>query len=119
MNPFNIETWATFENGLAICFRTPTMEEYQWASDAAAQFRGGVAGDAEERALIKKELPGKLASLAVNAKLPGGAALPPDWVEQLSSLSILTGGDGLKIMEQVFFRSRLKLDKEDPSGPEG
>lgn len=112
MNIFNPETWITFDGGVQVCFRAPTREEHVWATDALARVRAALRGeqssDAEvARAILNEEIPEHLIEMAINAKLPGSVALPPDWKEQLAASSLLLGDGGLDVLQEACFRSRV------------
>ena len=118
MDIFNIETWVEFENGLRICFRVPDLTELAWATQATAQIRSLPGDSPELQRLANEEIPSRLAALAVNLELPGGATPPPAWKEQLGSSALLAGNDGVQMLGKVFFRTRLKADEPDPTRSE-
>lgn len=108
MNPFSVETWIKFDDGISVCFRSPKAAEMAWAMDVMARVKKTDPDTPEFHAIVGEEIPHKLAAMATNAKLPEGAELPPNWKDSLKESSLIMGYGALEVLNALCFRSHVK-----------
>lgn len=119
MSILNFENWVPLVDGATeLCFRPPDKDELVWALDAMDRVGSLNPKSPEMKALVMQEIPKKLGELLTNIKLPGGATPLPNWKEEVQGSVVFAHNDGIKMVDKVFFRSRLKADKPSPARPE-